>query len=342
MNQFEYTQSNNLDVVISSRVRLARNLKGYPFPFKLTQWQADEIINKVKSSLLNNDRKINKELLFLNLQELDSIDRQILVEKHLISPELAVNNTYSGLILSNDEKISIMINEEDHLRIQCIYPGMQIEEAWELCSDVDSSLECNNEFAFNSKYGYLTACPTNLGTGIRISSMLHLPATTMTGYLRGIVDICMKLGLTVRGIYGEHSEATGSIFQISNQRTLGECEESILTNVKNIILQIIEQERKLRLELYKKDKLLFEDKVFRSYGTLTSARIISTEEALKLLSDVRLGVYMGIIKNIDIKLVDNIMLIINPGYIQKFFNRPLTPEERDIQRATLIRQKLIV
>jgi len=233
-----------------------------------------------------------------------------------------------------------MINEEDHLRIQCLFPGLQLDKAWELCDKIDSLLEENIDYAFSEKYGYLTCCPTNLGTGIRASAMLHLPALTMTGYIRGMLDACGKLGIAVRGIYGENSEALGNLFQISNQITLGLSEEEIINNVTNIGNQIINQERTLRAELYRQNPYRFEDKVYRSLGILSNARIISSEESFKLISDVRLGVDMGIIKNIDVAKLNEILLYIQPANLQKIFDRTLSPDERDIKRADLIREKL--
>ena len=233
-----------------------------------------------------------------------------------------------------------MINEEDHIRIQCLSSGMQLENSWKLGNKIDSILEEKIDFAFSEKYGYLTCCPTNIGTGIRASAMLHLPALIMTGYIKRILEACSKLGIAVRGIYGENSEASGNMFQISNQTTLGQSEEEIINNIKNITSQIIEQERMLRTELYKQNPLRFEDKVCRSLGVFSNARIMSSEESLKLLSDVRLGVDMGIIKNISIEDLNGIMLLIQPGNLQKQAGKPLDPNERDFKRAEFVRERL--
>lgn len=328
------------DVVISSRVRVARNLDDYPFPFKMNNEQEAKVLARIKETVFDSSNPMAKDLLYVDLQALNPIDKQALVEKHLISPELAESQRQSAAIISKDEKVSIMINEEDHLRIQCMYPGMQVDNAWALCNKVDTLLEGKIDFAFNKNYGYLTSCPTNIGTGIRASVMLHLPALVMTGYIRNVLEACSKLGMAVRGIYGEHSEASGNMFQVSNQVTLGHTEEEIVTSITNAAFQIIEQERNLRNELYKQNSYKFEDRVFRSLGLLSNARIISTEESLKLLSDVRLGMDMGIIKDISINLLNEMMLLIQPATLQKAAGRPLSPEERDIKRADTIRSKI--
>jgi len=327
------------DVVMSSRVRLARNFKEYPFPFKMSREDAEKVVERVKDAILNRSiATSNYE--FKDMLKMNPVEKQALVEKHLISPNLVNGKVASAAIISKDEKVSIMINEEDHLRIQCLFPGLQLDKAWELCDKIDSLLEENIDYAFSEKYGYLTCCPTNLGTGIRASAMLHLPALTMTGYIRGMLEACGKLGIAVRGIYGENSEALGNLFQISNQITLGLSEEEIINNVTNIGNQIINQERTLRAELYTQDPYRFEDKVYRSLGILSNARIISSEESFKLISDVRLGVDMGIIKNIDVTKLNEILLYIQPANLQKIFDRTLSPDERDIKRAELIREKL--
>jgi protein arginine kinase len=217
---------------------------------------------------------------------------------------------------------------------------MQLDSAWELCSRMDNSLEKEIGYAFDGSYGYLTCCPTNVGTGLRASVMVHLPALVMTGYIRSILEACGKLGVAVRGLYGENSEVLGSMFQISNQVTLGATEEEIIFGIKNVAAQIIEQERTLRSELYKQNSFRFEDRVFRSYGLFSNARILSSEESLKLLSDVRLGIDMGIIRNISIETLNEIMLLIQPANLQKLVGKPLNPDERDIKRAELVRSKL--
>jgi protein arginine kinase len=328
------------DVVMSSRIRIARNFKDMPFPFRMKKSEREEVLKRVKDAVFERSSAIGGNFEFINMQKLNPIEKQVLVEKHLVSRELADNQDERGVILSSDEKISVMINEEDHLRIQCLYSGMQMDTAWDLCNKIDSLLEETIDFAFSEKYGYLTCCPTNLGTGIRASTMLHLPALTMTGYIRGILEVCGKLGIAVRGLYGENSEASGNMFQVSNQVTLGQTEEEIIANITNITKQIIDQERMLRKELHKQNPFRFEDKIYRSLGLMANARIISSEEGFKLLSDVRLGVDMGIITGVDINTLNWIMLIIQSASLQSEVGRNLSPDERDIKRAEYIRDKL--
>lgn len=328
------------DVVVSSRVRLARNFREYPFPMRMTEEQRKEVMDKTKKAVIGTGKSAGKSFLYMDINGLPPIERQVLVEKHLISPDLAGSNRGSSAIISRDEKTSIMINEEDHLRIQCMYPGLQLEEAWNMCSSIDDGLERQIEYAFNERYGYLTSCPTNIGTGLRASAMLHLPALVMTGYISNILEACGKLGIAVRGLYGENTETSGNLFQISNQVTLGASEEELIHNITNVANQIIEQERGLRSELYKQNPYRLEDKVFRSYGIFRSARIMSGEEGFKLISDVRLGIDMGIIKDMNIEKLNEIMLLIQPANVQKVAGKPLSPDERDVKRAELIREKL--
>ncbi len=340
MEGWNFERGPESDVVISSRVRLARNFKDYPFVTKMNSDQEEAVLNETKSVLLRNNHTAIKNIEFIDTKTLNPLDKQVLLEKHLISPDFIMSERKNGLFISKDEKISIMVNEEDHLRIQCLLPGMQLEDTLKLCTNIDTFLEKNISFAFSRDYGYLTCCPTNVGTGMRASVMLHLPAITMTGYIKGMLDACSKLGVAVRGIYGENSESMGNMFQVSNQVTLGLTEEEIITNISNLVFQIIEQERKMRKDLYKQNPLRFEDKIYRSLGLFSNARIISTDESLKLLSDVRLGVDMGIINDVTAESLNEIMLIIQPANLQKILNMTLSPEERDIKRAEIIKIRL--
>ena len=328
------------EIAISSRVRLARNIDGIPFPTRMAPEQGSTVIKKVWDSISDRSQAVAKDLVLISISKMNPVDRQILVEKHLISPELGDGKRDSAVIISRDEKISIMINEEDHLRIQCIFPGMQLDNAWKLCNKLDVLFEEKMDFAYDKNLGYLTCCPTNIGTGIRASVMLHLPALGMTGYIKSILETCSKLGIAVRGIYGENSEAHGNMFQISNQVSLGLTEEEIIASVNNVTAQIIGQEKMLRKELYNQNPFKFEDRIYRSLGLLSNARIITSEESLKLLSDVRLGVDIGTIGGITIETLNEIMLIIQPAYIQRLAGKALTPDERDVRRAELIRSRL--
>lgn len=340
MQNWYYDVGPQSDVVFSSRVRFARNLKNIPFPHMMNQEQSNRVVERVKGAIIESSEWAKTNFQFLDIQRLSALDKYSLMEKHLISPNLIDSSVSSGLLLSNDEKISIMINEEDHLRIQCLSPGMQLEDTYRLCAKIERLLEEQIEFSFSEKLGYLTCCPTNVGTGLRASIMLHLPALTMTGYINGILQACSKIGVAVRGIYGENTEATGGMFQVSNQVTLGVAEEEIVVNITEIVEKIIEQERALRQEIYSKEKYRLEDRIFRSLGILRGARIISTEESMKLLSDVRLGVEMGIIENIKLESLNKIILNIQPASLQQQFNQQLGPVERDIGRAEIIRKSL--
>lgn len=330
------------DVVVSSRVRLARNLSEYPFPLKMNKEQAAKVLSKVKEVIMDSSGAAAGNFIFTSMKDLTPVDRQLLVEKHMISPNFLEMQVDSAAVISKDEKISIMINEEDHLRIQCLYPGLQLETGWNLCEKLNTLLEEKIDFAFHKQYGYLTCCPTNLGTGIRASAMLHLPALTMTGYIGRVLEACGKLGVAVRGLYGENSEASGNMFQVSNQVTLGMTEQETITNITTITAQIMEQERTLRKELYQQNPYRFEDRVFRSLGTLSNARILSTEECLKLLSDVRLGAETGSIPELSLEQINEIMILIQPACLQKLVGKLLSPEERDIMRAEIVRNKLKV
>jgi protein arginine kinase len=258
----------------------------------------------------------------------------------LISPNLAESTTHGACLLSENEEISIMINEEDHIRIQCIFPGLQISEALTIANEIDDSIEKSVDYAFDEKIGYLTSCPTNVGTGMRASVMMHLPGLVLTQQINGIIPAINQLGLVVRGIYGEGSEALGNIFQISNQITLGKSEQDIVEDLKSIVSQVISQERASREALAKTSNIHLEDRVFRSYGVLSNSRIIESKEAARCLSDVRLGIDMGYIQNISKNILNELMVLTQPGFLQQYAGGPLRPNERDIRRASLIRERL--
>jgi protein arginine kinase len=328
------------DIVVSSRVRLARNFAAYPFPHRSTKEDQENIINETCDALFEGSPELKENLSLIRFNEVKSIQRQVLVEKHLVSKELAEGSLESCALISDDEQISIMINEEDHLRIQCLVAGMQLDKAFDLCNSLDDIISGKIEYAFNDKIGYLTSCPTNVGTAIRVSLMLHLPALTMTGYIRPFLESCGKLGLAVRGLYGENTEAYGDMYQLSNQITLGKSEKDIVESIKSIGNQIIEQERLLRQELLKKNNKKFEDKIMRSYGILKYSRILTSEEALKRLSDIRLGINLGIIKDLSEMDVNEMVLNIQPGSLQLYVGKLLKADERDSVRAEYIRNKM--
>lgn len=329
------------DIVISSRIRLARNLKGTRFPQSLNQRQLQEVAGKVKQVVFSPYVQNNLgRLTFINLRELTPLERQILVEKHLISPQLAQDSEGRACVLNNDEAISIMVNEEDHLRIQCLLPALQLFETWRLANTVDDCLEQELDFAFDERLGYLTSCPTNVGTGLRASVMLHLPGLVLTNQVNDVLSALSKVGLTVRGLYGEGSQALGNLFQVSNQITLGQPEEEILSNLSTVCKKLIEQELAARDYLQKESPLQLSDRVGRSFGILTNAQIMSSKEALGLLSDVRLGINLRLIKGIDERILNQLLVQIQPAILQKFYGREMSPQERDVKRAELIRNKL--
>jgi len=328
------------DIIISSRIRLARNIEDYPFPIALVKGKSKEIINQVNDAVTNRSNDMETQFILQELDNVASLERQVLMEKHLISPNLVSNADKAAVLMNKDESISIMINEEDHIRIQCLLPGFQLNEAWNLADKIDNLLEESIKYAYHEQLGYLTSCPTNVGTGIRASVMVHLPALTMTGYINRILQAANQIGLAVRGIYGEGTEFVGNVFQISNQLTLGRTEQEIIGNLKDVTKQIINKERDARGTLLENNRLQLEDKIFRSFGILTNARILTSQEAMKLLSDVRLGIDMGIIKSVGAESLNQIMVMMQPAFLQKNASRALSTNERDARRASLVREKL--
>jgi protein arginine kinase len=326
------------DIAFSSRVRLARNFVDIPFSSKMNVKHQDELIQRMQEIISNNNAY--GKLMFADMTSMHPIDRISLMERHLISPDLAETKQNSGAFINENESLSIMVNEEDHIRIQALFSGIQLEKAYMVCDEVDSIISEKADYAFDDKYGYLTSCPTNLGTGMRASVMLHLPALVMTGYMKSILESCNKVGVTVRGIYGENSDAVGDMFQVSNQISLGRREEETIASIDGICKQIIDREKTLRCQLYKQNIYKFEDRIYRSYGLFLNARIISAQECFKLLSDVRLGVSMGIIKDIDIGTLNEILVLSQPATLQKISGKQLREDERDIKRAELIRTKI--
>lgn len=326
------------DVVISTRVRLARNLAEFPFPCKLNDKGKEVVIDKVKSAIKDSNSAVSNDFQFLDLKQMNEMQRLNLVEHHLVSPEFISNTKGRALLITKDNKISIMVNEEDHLRIQIINKGFDLEEIYFLADKVDTLLDENLKFAFNKKLGYLTQCPTNLGTGMRASVMLHLPALQKTRAIGRIAGNLSKLGLTIRGIYGEGSEPKGAMYQLSNQVTLGISEKAALENLKNITEQLVNQEKITRERLFK--SIETKDTVFRSMGILKYAKTLSHDEAMKLLSNVRLGVVAGEITDVSCETIDELFTQIQPAGLMVKENKKLTPEERDIIRAELIQATL--
>lgn len=326
------------DIVLSCRIRLARNLRNIPFAIKSQPGEANKTIALFEEKVLPSLEVQNFELL--KMEEIEALNKRVLVEKHLISPQLAEQSPYGAVIVSKDEKISIMINEEDHIRIQCLLPGLQLPEALKLANQLDDSIEQHVEYAFDEKLGYLTSCPTNVGTGLRASVMMHLPGLVLTQRMNRIIPAINQLGLVVRGIYGEGSEALGNIFQISNQITLGKSEGDIVDDITSVVKQIIMQERMAREALVKTSHIQLEDRVFRSLGILSNARIMGSKEAATCLSDVRMGIDLGYIKSVSKLILNELMILTQPGFLQKYAGEMLKPQERDYKRAAMIRERL--
>lgn len=328
------------DIVLSSRIRLARNLEQFTFPILTYQQNGEKVLNQIKEQLENDGDKETKQFEFLRIKDMEDIQKQVLVEKHLISPHLANDKLYGAVLLSEDESVSIMINEEDHIRIQCLASGLKLKEVLEVANRYDDWLEEKNDFAFDEKRGYLTSCPTNVGTGMRASVMMHLPALVLTQQLNQIVPAINQLGLVVRGIYGEGSEALGNLFQISNQTTLGKSEMDIVDDLQGVVLQLIERERLARKMLLQNSRVQLEDRVYRSYGVLENSRIIDSKESAKCLSDVRLGIDLGLIHGVSQTILNELMILTQPGFLQQYAGELLSPNKRDIRRATIIREIL--
>jgi protein arginine kinase len=330
------------DTVISSRVRLARNFAGVPFPHVQTPEQAEQVIEKVLAAFRAPEaRRLGPgEWGLVRLSDLSRLERAVLVEKHLISPNLAQNAAQSAVVISAGEAVSVMVNEEDHIRIQCLFPGLQLLECLDLANQVDDLLEGRLPYAFEEKHGYLTACPTNVGTGMRASVMVHLPGLAINNQAGRVFSTVVKLGFLVRGLYGEGTEAVGNIFQISNQVALGQSEAEIVGNLRNVVGQVVSQERQVRKALLSEMREQLEDKVGRAYGLLLYGHIFSSQEAMQLLSDLRLGVELGLVKGIDRRALNELLVAIRPGYLQRHAGRELDAMERDIKRAEMIRSRL--
>lgn len=322
------------DVVISSRVRLARNLDKIPFKTRASKEDMQKVLNKIEEITPS----LGYGLKFLKLKDIDDITKLTLIEKHVISPDFAIDKEEIGAILINEEEnICIMINEEDHIRMQVFGEGKAIEELMNLGIEVDQKLEKLLNYAYSEKYGYLTACPTNVGTGLRISVMVHLPGLAQTGNLNKVLHIVNNFGMNVRGVYGEGSQSMGDMYQISNNQTLGITEKEVVKNMKSITEKVVEQERIARKYLGK-DTIRFEDKVYRAYGLLTNARILSSNECIEVLSDVKLGTDMGVIQELDDTKVKKLLLYTKPANLQKYFGKVMDSNERDVKRTEAIRQ----
>ena len=325
-------------IVMSSRVRLARNVTDAAFPGwakKPERVRVLEIIRPAVESLPELAGAFSE-----SMDNLSALDKQILVERHLISREHAAKSIGSGLVLDRGETFSVMINEEDHLRMQDLRPGLQLRQAWTDIDHFDSKLEKKLDYAFHPELGYLTACPTNIGTGIRVSAMLHLPGMVLSEQINPIIQSVNKLGLAVRGLYGEGTEALGNVFQVSNQMTLGETETAIVERLEKVLSQIIEHEENARVTLLEKKPIMVYNHIGRAYGILANAHSISSKETMNLLSLMRLGVDMGLFPGAERSLVDELFILTQPAHLQKQHAEKLSAEERDRLRADMMRDRL--
>lgn len=327
------------DVVVSSRVRLARNLAGFQFLSRCSSSQKAQILEKLKAAVMSLD--LGDEVFYIGIDKAAVLDKDVLVERHLISRQHAHAKGPRGVVIANREFFTAMINEEDHLRMQVFKAGLQLRECWEQISKIDDMIEQKIDYAFHPRYGYLTACPTNVGTGIRVSVMLHLPALRMTGQIEKFFAAAKSMNLAVRGLFGEGTEAVGDFYQLSNQVTLGVAEAEIVDEfTDSTIPKIVEYENLARDELLIKQPEMLDDKTSRAIGLLKSARLISSQEALFLLSHLRMGVNMKRITDVSIPVINELFMLTQPAHLQLNSGKRLEPAGRDLLRAEIIRSRL--
>ena len=335
-----YSNMNGSDIIITSRIRLARNIKDIPFPHKLDENKSNEIIDKVYGTLSGDNLEGLGSFNLIRLNKLNSTEKFSMVERHLISKELISNASKSAAILNENENVSIMVNEEDHIRLQVMMPGLQLKEALNYANELDDIIEGKIDYAFDNKLGYLTSCPTNVGTGLRASVMLHLPALSISKSVGGILNTLNQVGMTIRGIYGEGSNSECSIYQVSNQVTLGLSEGEIINSLIAVVSKIVDQEKAARHVLNEKQGKELEDDLYRSIGILKYARMLSSHEALNLLSNVRMGIDMGIIKDVKPEVVNELIVKVQPATLQLQSDKELSGAGRDELRAAIVREAL--
>ena len=327
------------EIVISTRIRLARNIKDFVFLSRADADTRAEIADTIQSAIRRGNGL--RDLVHVDVEKLDEIDRALLVERHLISRQHAEGTGARRVAFDTSEVSSIMINEEDHLRLQVMRSGFQLNEAWDQINSIDDALEQTLDYAFHPKYGYLTACPTNVGTGIRVSVMLHLPALRLTHELDKVAQAAKDLRLAIRGLHGEGTEALGDFFQISNQITLGKSEAEIIDEFRDIIIpKIVEYESAARQSLLRNRLHVLDDKIWRAMGALQNARLISSNEAMQYLSHVRMGLHVGRLKNVELQTLNELFLQMQPAHLQKLQGERLNGEQRSVARAALIRARL--
>jgi protein arginine kinase len=326
------------EMVLSTRIRLARNLRDVPFTHRAREEQLQGVLASVTSAAQQSPSL--RDGLLLRMSECSPIERQVLVERHLVSHELGDGARPRGILVAPDQRLSLMINEEDHLRLQALTPGFQLAEAWSLADRGDDELDPSLEFAFSEEIGYLTSCPTNAGTGLRASVLIHLPALVLLEEIQRVLKSVMQVGLNVRGLYGEHSEVMGNLFQISNQTTLGRSERDSIESLERVTRQIIETEERARERMLRDARVQIEDKVWRAYGTLRFCRSIHAREVINLCSAVRLGVAMGLPGLCPLRTLNELLVLTQPAHLQRSHGGELTPAERNIVRADLVRERL--
>ncbi len=326
------------DMVLSTRIRLARNLDDVPFTHRAREEQLQGVLASVSTAA--QQASAFRDGLLLRMNEVEPLDRQVLVERHLVSHELGDGARPRGILVAPDARLSLMINEEDHLRLQALTPGFQLAEAWSLADAADDELDQSLEFAFSDEIGYLTSCPTNAGTGLRASVLIHLPALVLLEEIQRVLKSIMQVGLNVRGLYGEHSEVMGNLFQISNQTTLGRSERDSIDSLERVTRQIIETEERARERMLRDARIQIEDKVWRAYGTLRHCRSIHAREVINLCSAVRLGVAMGLTGLCPLRVLNELLVLTQPAHLQRQHGGELSPADRNIVRAQFVRERL--
>ena len=326
------------NIAISSRIRLARNISGLAFPVNSSELELQQVLLMLSSTIKKH--KILDAPMEFHIDSLSEIDRLFLLERHLISRDFSNGGNGSSLMINKTGLCSLMINEEDHIRLQVMQPGLSLRKIWTVIENIDNQLSNNISFAYNKTLGYLTSCPTNVGTGMRASVMLNLPGLTLSGYLNSVVQGVSKLGLAVRGLFGEGSECIGNLYQVSNQSTLGETELQIIERLENIIKQIINHEKNTRIKLMETKQNFLQDYIGRAYGFLRYSYILSSKEALNSLSALRMGVDLKMFTLLNIHTINELFIAIQPAHLQKQSLNKLTSTERDILRAKIVREKL--
>ena len=326
------------EMVLSTRIRLARNLHSVPFTHRARDEQLQGVLLSVAGAAQRS--AAFRDGLLLRMNEMSAVERQILVERHLVSHELGDGARPRGIMIAADERLSLMINEEDHLRLQSMSPGFQLAEAWAHADAADDELDQSLDFAFSEEIGYLTSCPTNAGTGLRASVLIHLPALVLLEEIQKVLKSIMQVGLNVRGLYGEHSEVMGNLFQISNQTTLGRSERDSIESLERVTRQIIETEERARERMMRDARVQIEDKIWRAYGTLRYCRSIHSREVINLCSAVRLGVALSLPGLCPLHSVNELLVLTQPAHLQRLAGGELTPAERNVARARFVRERL--